>query len=118
MTKDDRKSYFNWRLDKLLLLDLLAEGGIKEERSGTVVDQPGRLLEGLQVCPLCKWPQLEQLQSETERAPVEKVGSLELKKQIAHYTSNSNIESHKQKPTLCSCHFKSFQSLCTISASK
>lgn len=46
------KPYFNWRLDKLLLLDLLAEEGVEKEWSGAVVHQPGRLLEGLQVRPL------------------------------------------------------------------
>lgn len=47
-----RDPYFHWRLDELLFLDLLAEDGVKQERSGTVVDQPGWLLEGLQICPL------------------------------------------------------------------
>lgn len=44
------------RLNNLFLLDLLAEDGVKEQRGGTVVDQSGRLLQGLQICPLQRQP--------------------------------------------------------------
>lgn len=46
------QTHLHRRLDDLLLLDLLAKDGVKEERGGTVVDQPGRLLQGLQIRPL------------------------------------------------------------------
>lgn len=44
--------YLHWGLSHLFFLDLLAKERVKEKRGGTVVDQPGRLLQGLQICPL------------------------------------------------------------------
>lgn len=44
--------YLHRRLNNLLLLDLLPEHRVKQEGGGAVVDQPGRLLQDLQVCPL------------------------------------------------------------------
>lgn len=41
------KKYLCRRLDNLFLLDLFAEDGVEKERGGTVVDQPGRLLQYL-----------------------------------------------------------------------
>lgn len=52
------QTYLYWRLNNLFLLDLLAEDRVKEERSGTVVDQPGRLFQGLQICSLLTHPWL------------------------------------------------------------
>lgn len=47
-----QKTYLHWWRDNLFLMNLFAEDGVKEKRGGTVVDQPGRLLQGLQICPL------------------------------------------------------------------
>lgn len=53
-----RKTNLFQRLNNLFLLDLLTEDGVKEQRGGTVVDQAGRLLQSLQICPLQRQPRL------------------------------------------------------------
>lgn len=89
-----RQTYLYWRLNDLLLLDLLAEDGVKEERRGTVVDQPGRLLQGLQICPLLRDPWLLSLKDKLvtlQRVKFERSGMIVVHKNIT--TSYSRIKS-------------------------